>query len=110
VYLTKGASVKQGDQVIKLVSTRKVKVEGQVPLRDAALLRPGAKVSVQLASPEAAGAEAGKSYPGKLVFVDVETTPGSRSTVRVWAEVENHDNLLRAGLQAKMTILPSKGE
>ena len=110
VHLTKGASVKQGDPVIRLVSTRKVKVEGQAPLRDAALLKPGAKVSVQLAEPEEAGEEAGKLYPGKLVFVDVETTPGSRSTVRVWAEVENHDNLLRAGMRAKMTILPSKGE
>ena len=109
VHLTKGASVKQGDPVIKLVSTRKMKVEGQVTLRDAALLRPGAKVIVQLLLPEAAGGEAAKSYPGKLVFVDVESAPLSPS-VRVWAEVENVDSMLRAGLTATMTILPSKGE
>jgi RND family efflux transporter MFP subunit len=109
VHLTKGASVKQGDPVIKLVSTRKMKVEGQVKLRDAALLRPGARVSVELVAPEEAGVESGKAFPGKLVFIDVESTPLS-PTVRVWAEVENVDNLLRAGLKAKMTILPSKGE
>jgi multidrug resistance efflux pump len=109
VHLTKGASVKQGDPVIRLVSTRKMKVEGEVKLQDAALLRPGMKVSVQLDAPEAAGGETGKSYFGKLVFVDVESVPLSR-TVRVWAEVENVDNMLRAGLRAKMTVLPSKSE
>jgi RND family efflux transporter MFP subunit len=109
VHLTRGASVKQGDAVIRLVSTHKVKVEGQVTVRDAALLRPGMKVSVLLIVPEAAGGEAGKSYSGKLVFVDVEATP-VRGTVRVWAEVENVDNMLRAGLKPTMTILPAKSE
>jgi len=110
VHLTKGASVKQGDPVLKLVSTRKVKVEGEVTLHDAGLLRAGAKVSVVLAVPEGAGGEAGKSYPGKLVFIDVETKPLSKGAVRIWAEVENVDNMLRTGLTATMTISPSKGE
>jgi RND family efflux transporter MFP subunit len=110
VHLTKGASVKQGDPVIRLVSTRKMKVEGEVTVRDAALLRHGAKVSVQPILPEGSGGDGLKSFPGKLVFIDVETTP-VLGTVRVWAEVENVDNLLRAGLTATMTInLPSKGE
>jgi RND family efflux transporter MFP subunit len=111
VHLTKGASVKQGDPVLKLVSTRKMKVEGFVTVRDAALLRHGAKVHVEPILPAGVGAggEAGKSFPGKLVFIDVETTP-VRGTVRVWAEVENVDNLLRAGLTATMTILPSPRE
>jgi RND family efflux transporter MFP subunit len=109
VHLTKGASVKQGDPVIKLVSTRKLKVEGQVEVRDAALLRPGAKVKVQPILSEGTGNEAGKSFSGKLVFIDVESTALS-GTVRVWAEVENVDNLLRAGQTATMTILPSRPE
>ena len=109
VHLTKGASVKQGDPVIKLVSTRMMKVEGKVTLRDAALLRPGAKVVVQLILPDAAGGETAKSYPGKLVFVDVESTP-LKAGVRVWAEVDNVDGMLRAGLTPTMTILPSKDE
>ncbi|HEY2249746.1 MAG TPA: efflux RND transporter periplasmic adaptor subunit [Planctomycetaceae bacterium] len=109
VHLTKGASVKQGDPVIKLVSTRKLKVEGQVSVRDAALLQPGAKVNVTPILPEAAGAAAPKTYPGKLVFIDVEST-AVRGTVRIWAEVDNVDNMLRAGLTATMTILPAKGD
>ncbi len=110
VHLTKGASVKQGDPVIKLVTTRKVKVEGQVAVRDAALLRPGANVSVRLTLPDAAGGKAAKSYSGKLVFVDVESTLLTKGSVRVWAEVDNVDKNLRAGLMATMTILPAKGE
>ncbi len=109
VHLTRGASVKQGDPMIKLVSTRKLKVEGKVTVRDAELLRPGMKVNVQVNTAQDAGAEAGKSFTGKLVFVDVETIPVS-GHVRVWAEVENPDNLLRAGPMVKMTILPSKGD
>jgi len=110
VHLTKGASVKQGDPVIKLVSTRKMKVEGKVTQSDAKLLRAGMKVNVQLTSEESGG-EAGKTFTGKLVFVDVETIPVSRPpAIRVWAEVENVDNALRAGLQATMTILPAKGD
>ena len=109
VHLTKGASVKQGDAVIKLVSTRKMKVEGFVTVRDVDLLRHGAKVNVEPILPAGAGRAAGKPFPGKLVFIDVETTP-VRGTVRVWAEIENVDNLLRAGLTATMTIQPSTGE
>jgi len=111
VHLTKGASVKQGDPVIKLVSTRKMKVEGKVTVRDAALLRPGMNVNVQLIYPEKSGADTSKTFTGKLVFVDVEIIQLSNpAAVRVWAEVENVDNLLRAGLTATMTILPSKGD
>jgi RND family efflux transporter MFP subunit len=110
VHLTKGASVKQGDPVIRLVATHKMKVEGNAKLRDALMLRPGAKVSVQLTLPDTAGVDTGKSYAGKLVFVDVESRLEAGGSVRVWAEVENVDGMLRAGLQAKMTILPAKDE
>lgn len=109
VHLTRGASVKQGDSVIKLVNTRKMKVEGQAPLRDAALMQPGMKVKVQLTLPDATDADASRTFAGKLVFVDVEAAQ-VLGTVRVWAEVENVDNILRAGLNATMTILPGKGD
>ena len=43
-------------------------------------------------------------FKGKVVFVDVKAVAASK--VEVWAEVENPDNVLRAGLPAKMTIFP----
>ena len=105
VHLSRGASVKQGDPLIELVSTRKVRVEGHISLADALVVRPGLKVAVQIE-----GAEREKtSYTGKLVFVDVKSTPASQQ-VRVWAEVENADNGLRAWTTPTMTILPEKAE
>jgi RND family efflux transporter MFP subunit len=109
VLLTKGASVKQGDWLIELVSTRKLKVEGVVSLRDASAVHAGDTVSVQLDVPELRGATGAKSYPGRIVFVDVKATPVDPK-VRVWAEVDNVDEALRAGLMATMTITPAKGE
>jgi len=109
VLLSKGGSVKQGDLVIELVNTNKVKVEGHVSLRDATLLRAGNAVSVQLDVPDLRGVGAAKSFPGRLVFIDVRATPVDPK-VRVWAEVENVDDMLRTGLIATMTITPSQGE
>jgi multidrug resistance efflux pump len=106
VYLSKGASVKQGDPVIELVSTKKVRVEGYVAVGDLARVRRGSAVSVQLDAAEAGKEAAKQSYPGKIVFVDVKSTPAEHK-VRVWAEVENVDNTLRPGLTPTMTILPA---
>jgi hypothetical protein len=39
------------------------------------------------------------------VFVDVSAQPVT-GQVRVWAEVVNRDNILRAGLNARMAIYP----
>ena len=59
------------------------------------------------ADPAEAGKEAAKqAYPGKIVFVDVKSTPAEHM-VRVWAEVDNLDNTLRPGLTPTMTILPA---
>jgi multidrug efflux pump subunit AcrA (membrane-fusion protein) len=105
VHLLKGAAVKQGDPIIELVSTKKVRVEAEVAVSDLALVRPGSKVSVQL-DPAEFGAEASKqSFPGKIMFVDVKATSVDHK-VRVWAEVENLENMLRAGLTPTMTIFP----
>lgn len=104
VHLSKGAAVRQGDPVIELVSTKKVKVEGEVAMKDLGTVRPGAKVVVQLDAAEAGSEAAGKSFPGKIVFVDVKSLAVAH-TVRVWAEVENVENALRAGLNPTMTVL-----
>lgn len=109
VHLSKGASVKQGDPVIELVSTKRVRVEGYVGVVDLAYVRPGSKVSVQLAERDAGAEGARKEYPGRIVLVDVKSTP-VESKVRVWAEVENLENALRAGLVPTMTILPPTGD
>lgn len=107
VRLVTGASVKQGDPVIELVNTKKVKVEGYVLARDAAFIQKGCTVEVQLENgAEVGDAVASKTFPGKIVFVDAARATDVGSKVRVWAEVENPDKLLRAGLTARMSIQP----
>jgi len=109
LLLSRGAAVRQGDTVMELVSTKKVRVEGYVKLSDALLIEPGAPVSVTL---EIAGADsppARQSFTGKIMFVDVKATPVDH-TVRVWAEVENPNNALRKDLNPVMTILPPKND
>jgi RND family efflux transporter MFP subunit len=107
VHLTQGAAVRQGDPVIELVSTKKVRVEGFVKLSEAALVRPGAPVRVDL---KIEGVPVVQTFSGKIVFVDVKVTPVDH-TVRVWAEVENDEkNSLRKDLNPEMTIYPAKGD
>jgi len=105
VHLLKGAAVKQGDQIIELVSTKKVKVEADVRVPDLALVRVGSKVSVQLDANDVGADAARQSFPGKIMYVDVKANAVEHK-VRVWAEVENVENLLRAGLTPSMTIFP----
>ncbi len=105
VHLSKGASIRQGDPLIELFSTAKVKVEGFVAIRDLPFVKPGAKVNVSLDPRESGDEAAGKVFPGKIVFVDMKATP-TMHDVRIWAEVENIDNALRANVTPTMTILP----
>jgi multidrug efflux pump subunit AcrA (membrane-fusion protein) len=110
VLLSRGAAVRQGDGVIELVSTKKVRVEGFVKLKDALVVRSGAPVRVELEVPGAARGQAKQSFPGKIVFVDVKATPVQQE-VRVWAEVDNDaTNSLRKDLNPEMTIYPAKGD
>lgn len=105
VHLSRGAAVRQGDPVIELVSTRKVRVEGYISVNELTHVRQGSKVKVQLDATDDGAESAKQSFPGKIVFVDVKSTPVEHK-VRVWAEVENLENKLRSGLTPTMTILP----
>jgi RND family efflux transporter MFP subunit len=109
VLLTKGTSVKQGDWLIELVGTKKMRVEGLLSLRDAALVKAGAAVSVQLDLADGRPTASAKSYPGRIILVDVKATPVDPK-IRFWAEVDNVDEGLRAGLTATMTITTAPGE
>ena len=103
VYRSRGQAVRQGDPILELTSTARVRVEGYVDIADVWDLRAGAPVEVQL---DIAGVDLKveeETFAGRIVFVDVTVQPVT-GQVRVWAEVANRDNILRAGLTATMTI------
>jgi RND family efflux transporter MFP subunit len=103
VHRSKGEAVRQGDQVLELVRTSHVRVDGLVSIAEVLQIRRGNQVEVRLDIPEAELDIEKQTFLGKIVYVDVKAEPVSQK-VRVWAEVENPDNVLRAGLRAHMTI------
>jgi RND family efflux transporter MFP subunit len=107
VHRSKGEAVRQGDQVLELVNTKTVRVEGVVRIRDIWQVKPGCEVQVKLDLPGIDHEIEKKSFPGRIVFVGVKAEPVNQ-TVRVWAEVDNPENVLRGGLLAKMTIFPDR--
>ncbi|MGQ0635315.1 MAG: efflux RND transporter periplasmic adaptor subunit [Planctomycetaceae bacterium] len=103
VYRVQGEAVRQGDPVLELVNPRRVRVDGVIDIRDAWRVKPGAEVSVRLDIPDFDLDIEKQSFKGRIVFVDVKAEPVEQN-VPVWAEVDNPENILRAGLQARMTI------
>ncbi|WP_417378008.1 efflux RND transporter periplasmic adaptor subunit [Gimesia sp.] len=107
-FRSTGEVVRHGDEVLELVSTKRVKVESYVNIEDTWKFQIGTPVEVQLDIPGIRLPIEEKLYPGKIIFVDVEVEPIHGKSIRVWAEVENQENDLKAGYMATMKILTDK--
>lgn len=103
VHRRRGEAVRQGDPIIELISTRTLRVEAYLGLNDAWRVRHGMPVSVQLDQGKLPPDIAKRVFMGQIVFVDLKAQAVTGG-VRVWAEIDNPDGLLRAGLTARMTI------
>jgi multidrug efflux pump subunit AcrA (membrane-fusion protein) len=120
-----GEAVNLGDGIITIVDPSRVRVEGTVPYVYARRLRVGDPVSVQLnlsqdrdlsldslsraGNDESAReliSEEKEVFEGRIGFIDVQTPDaiGLSDMIRVWAEVENRDNILLEGLPAVMRV------
>jgi RND family efflux transporter MFP subunit len=106
VHKSVGEAVRQGDPLIQLRSTDRVKIEGEVSVAQSWRLKRGLTVEVQSVQPDS-GYDS-QWYRGTLKFVDVAVNPVD-GMVRVWAEVENPNNELRAGMLARMRIVLPEG-
>jgi multidrug resistance efflux pump len=97
----KGEAVRQGEPILELVNTRRVRVEGYLDVAHRRRVSPGTSVSVV---PEIrAGEPVVAPVAGKILFVDTVVQPVTRQ-VRISADVENFDASLLPGLTAIMTI------
>lgn len=103
VHRTAGEMAKQGEPIVEIASTRRVRVEGDIRLADVFRVKQGDPVTVHLDLPDIELEAEKQAFPGKIVFVDVKAAPPT-GVIRVWAEVENPENVLRAGLTARMSI------
>ena len=106
VYKSVGEAVAEGAPILDVVDTRRVRVEGEMGIRDMWNVQQGNRVTVQLVIPDLDLPVEQTKFQGRLIFVDVTVHPVTQ-TVRVWAEVENNGQLLREGLAAKMVVYPN---
>ncbi len=107
VYKKPGEAVQQGDPVIEIVDTSRVKIEGYAPISAIVELKPGLPVSARYATTSASIADVARVMPetftGTLRFVDV-TARDLSEVVRVWAEFDSQQRHLIPGLDAEMVI------
>jgi len=96
-----GEWVEAGQPVVRIVRLDRLRAEGflRAELATANIKHRMVRVDVRF------GDDKVVSFDGKIVFVSPEIHPVN-GKVQVWAEVENHDGLLRPGLSASMTIVP----
>lgn len=87
--------------MFRIVNTQRLRVEGLVSI-SAPAVKVGDTVTVIVPTDKE-----GRAWPGKIMFVDpeVDTITGQ---YRIWAEVQNHDQWLRAGLRPEMKIHHSR--
>lgn len=103
VFKSVGEAVRQGDSILVLRSTQRVKVEGNVSPKDVIKLKRGQRVLIYLPNTDYDG----DPIEGRLHFVDLAANPVS-GLFRIWAEVHNPDGVLRGGLTAEMQVLPGE--
>ncbi len=92
-----GEWLEPGELAFRLVNAERLKAEGFVTAQDAGRLKPGIKVMLTLPGD-------GRTFPGRIVFISPEIDP-INDQVRLWAEIENAEQLLRPGQRAKMQAL-----
>jgi macrolide-specific efflux system membrane fusion protein len=96
-----GEWVEPGEKVLRIVRIDRLRVEGLVPVDDLPPDLRGAPVSITLnRTPKGP-----TTHSGKVVFVSPEINPVN-GQVRIWAEVDNQDGVLKPGLRPRMTINP----
>ena len=97
----RGEAVRQGEAVLELVNTRRVRVEGFLDVAHRRRVTPG--TAVQIEPDPRPDKLATAPATGKIVFIDSVVQPVTQQ-MRIWADVDNADELLLPGLTAVMTI------
>jgi multidrug efflux pump subunit AcrA (membrane-fusion protein) len=97
----KGEWVQPGDSIIRILRIDRLRAEAFLNAHEVGGDLVGRPVTLSVDLPGASHTE----FRGKIVFVSPEVNPVN-GQFRVWAEIENRDQLLKPGLQGSMVILP----
>ena len=98
-YRTAGEWLNPGEPVLRIMRLDRLRVEGFVNADQFGVELLHRLVSVAVLLP----GERQETFSGKIIFVSPEVEPVT-SRVRIWAEVDNPQLLLRPGVKASMTI------
>ena len=98
----RGEWVQAGESVVRVLRLDRLRAEGFVSAKQLDATAVGRPVTVQVDLPDRPKSR----FSGKLVFISPEVNPVN-GQIRVWAELENADLLLRPGVAAEMTIEPA---
>jgi RND family efflux transporter MFP subunit len=105
VFRRPGEAVTPNNPVFHVVDVDRIWVTGGLDVDDAWRVEPGQSVEI---SPVIGGADLEverRSFPGRVIFVD-RIVDAKTQTCKVVAELDNREGLLRAGLGARMEVLP----
>jgi macrolide-specific efflux system membrane fusion protein len=95
----RGEWVQPGDVVVRIVRLDRLRAEAFINAHEIGGDLVGRPVTLTVDLPGAARSQ----FHGKIVFVNPETNPVNGQS-RVWAEIENPQQILRPGLSGSMTI------
>jgi membrane fusion protein (multidrug efflux system) len=98
-----GEFVQVGDPLFELVSLNPLEAIFSLPELDTERVRVGQPIEVKV------GAFRGRSFQGEVIFVAPTIEPETR-TLRIKAEVDNSEGLLRPGLFARVNLGVSRRE
>jgi macrolide-specific efflux system membrane fusion protein len=100
-----GEWVEPSESVIRIVRMDRLRAEGFLDSQEATGNLAGCRVELSTVLP---GGEAAQ-FQGELVFVSPEISP-INNQMRIWAEIDNPDLLLRPGLRGTMVLeIPGDG-
>ena len=108
-FKSPGEAVSQGETILRIESGARLKVEGLIGIKEMFLVKRGDRVKVEINIPGLDLPKEERELNGvlKLVGLSVEPIP---QKVRVVAEVQNPNNILKAGLPVTMVIFPGTAE
>lgn len=101
VYRHQGEWVHMGDKVVRIVRIDRLRVEAYVNLNSALASLENAPVTFEVTFPDSDP----QVFKGEVVFLNPEADPVN-GQIRIWAEIENRDRLLRPGHRGRIRIQP----
>jgi len=106
VHRSAGEAVRQGDPIVEIISTQRVKVEGFVTIAESYRIKSGDPVRVRMQTADLNLPQYRDTlFEGTVIFVDPRVS-NLTGFVKVHALVKNENGILKPGLPAEMTIMP----